>query len=117
MMPATSSNSRSGEYQTSTAEKASGRDGLLDQPAHLLDHRQPVGGLHARAFQAIVEDRILVDGHVESGGFAHDLDADVMGIAIGQQVVEVIHGARQNAGQHRQRHLAADQPPESWGSG
>ena len=89
-----------------------GGDGLLDQPAHLLDHRQPVGGLHARALQAIVEDRIFVNRDVERGGFAHHLDADVMGIAVGQQVVEVIHCARQNAGEHRQRHLRADEPPE-----
>ena len=74
-----------------TAEKASGRDRLLDEPAHLLDHRQPVSGLNAGAFEAVVEDRVFVDGDVEGGGLAHDFDADMMGIAIGEQIVEVVN--------------------------
>jgi hypothetical protein len=92
--------------------KRHGRDGLLDQTAHLLNHRQAVGGLHAGALQAVVEDRVFIDGNVERSGLAHDFDADVMGVAIGKQVVEVIDRARKNAGDYGKRHLRADQPPE-----
>ena len=61
-----SSSSSKGEYQISTAEIPIGRDRLLDEPAHLLDHGQPVGGLHPCAFEAVVEDGIFVDGDVEA---------------------------------------------------
>ena len=88
MTPAMSRNSSSGEYQMSTRGKGDGRDRLLNQPAHLLDHGQPVGGLHARAFQPIVKDGVFVDCHVESRGLAHHLNADVMRVAVGEQVVE-----------------------------
>ena len=105
MMPAISSSSRNGEYLTQHRGERDGGDRLLDEPAHLLDHGQPVGGLHAGALQAIVEDGIFVDGDVESRGLAHDLDADVMGVAVGEQVVEVVDRARENAGNDGQGHL------------
>ena len=112
MMPAISSSSRNGEYLTQHRGERDGRDRLLDEPAHLLDHGQPVGGLYTRAFQAIVEDGIFVDRDVEGRGFAHHLDADMVGVAVGQQVVEVVDRSRQNAGDDRQGHLRPDQPPE-----
>ncbi len=80
-------------------------DRLLDQAAHLLDHRQAVSGLHAGALEAIVEDGIFVDGDVECCSFAHDLDADVMRVAVGEQVVEVVDGTGEDAGDDGERHL------------
>jgi hypothetical protein len=37
-----------------------GGNGLLDEPAHLLNHGEPVSGLNARAFETIVKDGIFV---------------------------------------------------------
>ena len=67
-----------------------GGDDLLQQAAHHLDHRQPVGGLDAGAFEAVVEDRVLVGGEVELGGLLHDPDADGEGIPVGEQAVQVV---------------------------
>ena len=78
----------------------------------MLDHRQPVCCLYAGAFQPIVEDRIFVRRHIESGGLAHHLDADVVRVAIREQVVEVIHRTRKHPRQHSQNHLSDHQPPE-----
>src|SRR6185312_2944493 len=91
--------------------------GLLHQAAHLLDHHQAVGGLHAGALQAVVVDRILVDGYVERGGFAHDFDADVIHVAVGKQAVKVVDGAREHPDEHRQAGFAQHQPPEVSGQG
>ena len=84
-----------GRVEDEDGRKRDRCDGLLDQPAHLLDHGQPVGGLHARPLQAIVENRILIDRDIERRGLAHHFYAHVMGITIGEQVVEVIDGARE----------------------
>ena len=78
----------------------------------MLDHREPVGGLHTRALQPVVEYRVLIHRDVESRGFAHDLDAHVMRVAVGEQVVEVVDGARQDAHENRQPHLRDYEPPE-----
>ncbi len=89
-----------------------GCDRLLDQPAHLLNHGQPVSGLDAGAFEAVVKDRVFVDRDVKGGCLAHDLDTDVMGVAVGEQIVKVINRTRQDAGDDGERHFAAHQPPE-----
>jgi hypothetical protein len=102
-MPATSKMSRNGG------------DGLLNEPAHLLNHRKPVRGLHAGTLQAVVEDRVFVYRHIERRGLPHDLHADVVGVAVGKQIVKIIHCARENACQDRECHLRAYQPPEMLG--
>ena len=48
------------------AARDGGSDSLLDEPAHLLDHRQAVGGLHAGALQTIVEDGVFIGGDIEA---------------------------------------------------
>jgi hypothetical protein len=49
-----------GRVSDEHGRECDGGHGLLDEPAHLLDHGQPVSGLHAGALEAIVEDGILV---------------------------------------------------------
>jgi hypothetical protein len=92
--------------------KSDGRDGLLDQTAHLLDHDKTIGGLNAGALQTIVEDGILVGRDIEACRFLHDLDADMIGIPVGKQIVEVIDRAREDADYDGKSHLRSDEPPE-----
>ncbi len=112
MTPATSRKKSNGEYQTSSAEKARRCNRLLDQAAHLLNHGQPIGGLHTRALEAIVENGILVDGYIECGSLAHDLNTDMVGITIGKKIVEVVDRTRHETGGDGQHHLCADKIPE-----
>ena len=90
----------------------SGGQRLLQQPAHLLDHRQPVRGLHARPLQPVVEDRIFVGGQVQLRRLLHHLHADKVGVTVGQQAVGVVDAAAQQADDHVQHDLAANRPPE-----
>ena len=85
---------------------------LLHQPADRLDHPQAVGRLHARPLQAVVEDRVFVGDHVQLRGVAHDLDADVARVLVGEQGIKVVEHAGQNAAQQRQGELGRHQPPE-----
>jgi len=89
-----------------------GGDDLLEEAAHLLDHGETVGCLDSGTLEPIVEDRVFIHGQIEGCRFAHDFDADVMGIAVGKQVVEVIDRARKNAGKYREPHFRANEPPE-----
>ncbi len=59
--------------------QSDGRDHQLDQPANLLNHAQPVGGLHPRPFQPVIENRIFVSDQVQFGGVLHHLNAHVAG--------------------------------------
>ena len=74
---------------------------LLEEAAHRLDHAEAVGGLHTGALQPVVEDRVFVGGQVELRGLAHDPHADVIGVAVGEQVVRVVDEAGEAAGDDR----------------
>ena len=86
--------------------------GLLEEPAHLLDHGQAIGGLYPRPFQAVVEDRIFVGRQVQRRRLLHDPDADEVGVAVGQQAVAVIDAPRQQAGKHVEAGFEPHQPPK-----
>ena len=85
---------------------------LLHQAAQHLDHRQTVGGLHPRALQPVVEQRVFVGDQVQLGGVPHHLDADVARVLVGQQRIGVVGGAGENVAQHRDGELSRHQPPQ-----
>ena len=87
--------------------------GLLNEAAHLLDHRQPVSGLDSRALKAVVENGVLVDCNVEGSGFAHDFNADMVRVPVGEQVVKVVDGARKDTHEDCQPHFRGNEPPET----
>ena len=89
-----------------------GRDHLQDEPAHLLDHGQAVGRLHAGAFEAIVEDGVLVRRQVELRRLVHHAHAHVLRVAVREQRVRVVDAARDQTQADVQHHLGADQRPE-----
>ena len=89
-----------------------GHDGLLEEAAHLLDHGQTVGCLDPGPLQAVVELGILVGGQVQPSRLFHHLDADVIGIAVGEELVGVVHGPGENAIDQRERDFGDDPPPE-----
>jgi hypothetical protein len=80
--------------------------------SHLLDHRQPIRSLDAGSLQPVVELRILVGGEVEARGLAHDLDADVMGVAVGEQRIGVVDGTGEDGEQEREADFGRNDPPE-----
>ena len=92
-----------------------GGDDLLDQTAHLLDHRQPVGCLDAGPLEAVVEDGIFVGGQVEPGSLLHDADADVLGVAVGEERVRIVDGAGDQPEKDIEGDFGCDQNPEVGG--
>ena len=86
--------------------------GLLEKPAHLLDHGEAIGGLDPRAFEAVVEVGVLVGGEVEARGLTHDADANVVGVAIGEQGIAIVDGAGERAIEQREGDFGSDDPPE-----
>jgi hypothetical protein len=97
--------------------KDQGGDDLLDQAAHLLDHREAVGGLDAGALEAVVEDGVFVGGQVEAGGLLHDANADVLGVAVREERVRVVDGPGDQAKEDVESDLCCDQGPEVAGRG
>ncbi len=89
-----------------------GGDGLLKEPAHLLNEREAIGGLDAGALQAVVVTGVFVGGEVEASGLLHHTQADVVGIAVREQVVAVINEAAEEAGDDGEQHFESDDPPE-----
>ena len=86
--------------------------GLLEEPAHLLDHGQAIGGLYPGPFQAVVEDGIFVGRQVQRCRLAHHPDADEVGVAVGQQAIAVVDAARQQPGKHVEAGFQPNQPPK-----
>ncbi len=68
---------------------------LLEEPAHLLDHRQAIGRLDPGPFQAVVENGIFIRRQVQRCRLTHHPDADEVCIAVGQQAIAVIDAACQ----------------------
>ena len=62
---------------------------LLNQRPDRLNHGDPVGGLHACAFQFVVENRILIRSQVKLRRVLHHADTDMTGKSVGQKSVEV----------------------------
>ncbi len=91
------------------------RDHLLHQPPDGLNHPKPVGRLHAGALEPVIKHRVFVGNHVQLRGVPHHGNADVAGVLVSQQRVQVIEHAGDHAGRHRQRELRRHQPPESLG--
>ncbi len=92
-----------------------GRHELLQHQTHGLDHRDAVGGLHARSLQFVVEHRVLVGGQIQTRGVFHDPNAHVAREAVRQKRVEISDGPSQYARQSGQRKLGADQEPKARG--
>ncbi len=94
-----------------------GGDDLLKETAHELNHGEAVCGLNAGAFETVVEDGVFVGGEIELGGLLHDADADVLGVAVGEQRVGVVDGAGHETHQDVEANLGGDQGPEVGGQG
>ena len=85
---------------------------LLEELAHLLDHGKAVGRLRARTLQPVVKDRVFIGGEVELRGLLHYADADVEGVAVGEELVAVVDRSREHTGEQREGHFRRYQPPE-----
>ena len=62
-----------------------------------LNHDQPVGCLHARPLQTVIENRILISHEIQSCRMIHHSNADVPGVLVGQQRIRVVDGPDENA--------------------
>ena len=70
---------------------------VMYQSPNRLDHPQAIGGLNPRSLQSVIVDRIFIGNEVQFRGVLHYLDADVAGVLVREQGVQVIDGAGENA--------------------
>ena len=77
-----------------------------------MNHREAICGLDTGAFESIVEDRIFVGGEVETSGLLHDTDADVLGVAVGEERVRVVDGSGDEAEGDVESDFGDDELPE-----
>ncbi len=92
------------------------RQGLLEEPAHLLDHGQAIGGLYPRPFQAVIKDGIFVGRQVQRCSLLHHPDADKVGVAIGKQTIAIVDAPNQKPVHHVEAGFQDHQPPKTWGN-
>jgi hypothetical protein len=90
---------------------------LLEETTHLLDHGEAVRCLDAGALESVVKDGIFVGSEVEAGSLLHDADADVLGVAVGEEGVRVVDGAGNNAEEDVEGDFGGDEGPKVLGEG
>ena len=101
--------------QENVCRQRGGRNHLLHQPSNGLNHAEPVGGLHPRPLQSVIEDRIFIRNEIQVRSVLHNPNADVAGIFVRQQGIEIIDGSAEDATENRDGELRRDQPPQHRG--
>ena len=87
-------------------------DDLLEHPPDHLNHQQPVGGLHPRALELVVEHWIFIRRKVETRGVLHNPDAHMPGVFVSQESVAVADSPLEGAADRRQPEFERNEPPE-----
>ena len=111
-MPAISNSNSHGENNENRNRHGGGGNHLLHQPSDGLNHAQAVGGLHPRPLQPVVENRIFVSNKIQFRRVLHHPNADVAGIFVRQQSIEIVNCPGENAAEDGDGELRRNQPPE-----
>ena len=110
-MPATSSNNNHGENKKMEIDNVPAVITCCTRRPMACTIR-PVRGLYACPFQPVVEHRILVGHQAQVGSVFHDLDADVAGVLVRQERVQIVDASAQDASAHRESKFSGHQPPQ-----
>src|SRR5215469_9885517 len=100
-----------------TSREGNRSDDLLEQPAELLNQQKPIGGLHPRALELVMEAGVFVSCKVERRSLLHESDANVLNVAISEKSVGEVRGPAKEHGGRGNDKLQSDPPPESWTQG
>ncbi len=89
----------------------------MEESTHLLDHGETVRCLNSGSLESVVEDGIFVGSEVKASSLLHHANADVLGVAVGEERVGVVDGAGDDAEQDVEGNFGGDEGPEVLGEG